>query len=93
MVLVVDLGFGRALKINARLWGIQTPDPRRSQHALAIWGRLFLSDEVLSRTVTVRVHRDRRGLDQQWLVELWDDQGSINDRMVERGYARRVEYK
>ena len=91
----IDLGCEIWLRNEScRLYGIDAPEVRGDERPEGIEARLFL-ETLLSRSqrLLLRTHKNKKGKYGRWLVQVWqeDSDVSINDLLVENGYAERIE--
>ena len=94
VVLDIDLGCKMWLKDeHCRLSGINTPElhgEEREEGYRSLAGLQYLIDgkEILIRmSKDKRTLKDKKGKFGRWLVELWVDGRSVNDQLVDGGYA------
>ena len=94
----VDAGFGLVLTNEPfRLYGIDAPERKTETLGAGNQSRDRLAERVLGRIVSIRTlkptrehwpSRERQEKYGRYLVVIWDDQGCVNDWMVEEGLAR-----
>lgn len=94
--LTVDLGFGVSVDIGScRLYGINAPEMRGVEHPKGVESRDWLRNKLNSlgkfRIKTYKSGHEiveEKGKYGRWLVDLIDEDGSsINEQLVEKGYA------
>lgn len=86
----IDLGFHTRIRTNLRLYGINCPEMNTLQGRLAREQTiqiLSLVDELTADTIKADKYGNR------WDAIIWLPDGkSLNDTLVERGYAVRKNY-
>tara|TARA_R110000824_G_scaffold219743_1_gene406724 strand:- start:2099 stop:2389 length:291 start_codon:yes stop_codon:yes gene_type:complete len=96
MDLEVDLGFGVTITITGRLYGINAPEVRGKERELGKTSRDWLKAKMdRSRSVSIETQpSDERqtGKYGRWLITVWADGTNLNDLMVTKGFAKRVDY-
>lgn len=91
--LLVDVGFGVAVTIEGRLYGINTPEIRPLvTRAAATLARDRLRELLLDQTFEVQTLPDKTGDERQgkfgrWLVILWIDDVCVNDLLLMEGHG------
>ena len=96
MDLEVDLGFGVTITITGRLYGINAPEVRGKERDRGKASRDWLKAKMkVSRLVSVETRpsdEKQKGKYGRWLITVWADGKNLNDLMVTKGLAERVEY-
>lgn len=93
----IDLGFG-IWKRNEplRLLGLDAPEVRGEERELGLIARDALRERVLGKLVWLRTVKpttenfpgqDMKDKYGRFLATLWDDQGNVNQWMVDAGFA------
>lgn len=81
----IDLGFLKKITLRLRLYGIVSNGDRSKDK---------LSDYVLGKDVMIQTMKNKSGKRSEPLylcvIYLPDDMNSVNDRMVNSGYANRL---
>jgi micrococcal nuclease len=93
--LLIDLGFDLIKKERVRLAGIDTPESRTSDEEEKVFG-LEAAEYLKSRLDSVsniKVKTEKDGKYGRMLGHLYDEKGSVNDDLVEKGYAWRYDGK
>ena len=94
----IDLGFGIWLnKQSIRFWGIDTPEIRGEERPEGLIAKGMLMKWIpVGTEITLRTHKDKKGKYGRWLGEILVADSakrgsfiSINERLVEGGYAKR----
>lgn len=89
----IDCGFKMWLMNEPiRLAGIDTPEVRGEERPHGLIVRDFCRAEYLGKLIIVRTHRGHRGKYGRWIAEVFVDGISVNELLVERGMARRVDW-
>jgi len=89
----IDLGLGVWVKgMRIRLYGINAPEIRGDEAWLGVESKNWLSSKVLNREIVLKTVYDRRGKFGRLLGEVWLDSVNINQKMVEQGLAKEVDY-
>lgn len=83
VVLDVDFGFHMRGLLTFRLYGINTPERGETGWASAT---AYLT-ERLDRTTDLRIRTHKGQTFGRWLATLYDGEHSINDELVEHGFA------
>jgi micrococcal nuclease len=93
VVIDIDLGCDVWMRnAHCRLAGINAPEIRGEQAYDGVRAKEFLDFIVhTTKPVVIRTHKDRREKYGRWLVELWQDGVSLNQRMLENGHATVIE--
>ena len=96
MDLQVDLGFGVTITITGRLDGINAPEVRGKERERGEASRDWLKAKMkTSRSVSIETRpsdEKQKGKYGRWLITVWADGKNLNDLMVTKGLAERVEY-
>lgn len=86
----IDLGFGIYKSGEAlRLAGINAPEMRGETLEAGRAARDALRLRVLGKLVTIKTRKDAQEKYGRYLAAIWDEQGCVNDWMVEADYAVR----
>ena len=84
----IDLGFGIWMRDpTIRLYGINTPELRGDDKEAGLAARDWLREKVLGFDIQILTHKDKKGKYGRWLGTLFDGGISINQEMIDRGYA------
>ena len=91
----IDLGCEIWLRNeHCRLIGIDAPEVRGEERPQGIESRIFLETLLgQDQRLLLRTHKNHKGKYGRWLVEVWqtDSDTSVNDILVEQGYAARMD--
>ena len=95
--LMLDLGCNVHLKIRVRLYGLNTPEIHgitkdSEEYKKGIKAKNFLEQLIMNRDLIVRTHKDKKGKYGRYLAEIFlredfPDRPSINQRLLDGGYA------
>lgn len=91
VVLLVDLGFHIQAKETFRLHGLNAPEVRGAEREEGLRSEAWLIGQ-LSGLTHIQTLKDKMGKYGRYLVELFDGDGSINQRMIAEGFAEAREY-
>ena len=88
----IDLGFDLTKKERVRLAGIDTPEPRTKdtkEKELGYEAKEFLEIHLMKASkLTVKTEKDGKyGRMLGWLYKTEEDEVSINELMIDKGYA------
>lgn len=101
-ILMVDLGCDVHLKIRVRLYGLNTPEihgisKNSEEYQKGIAAKNFLEQLITNRDLIVRTYKtkggeEKRGKYGRYLAEIWlredfPDKPSVNQRLLDGGYA------
>lgn len=100
--LMIDLGFRSFISIGCRLDGINAPEKTGPNKADGIAAMNFLDGILKDQNLIIRTFkmkekdhaREKQGSFSRWLVEIYIENTivSVNDAMVQNGYAEYKEY-
>lgn len=93
----IDLGFGVELKgQKIRLFGLDTPEVRGEEREEGLKARDYLRAKILNKQVYLISRKDKKGKYGRWIGEIKykisDTFLSINEELISKGYAEKVEY-
>jgi len=74
-----------------RLIGIDTPEMKGPSKAEAIKARDFLSNLCLNKCLMAKFHTDVNEKYGRMLVELFVEDGSVNEKLIVGGYAKKYD--
>ena len=84
----IDLGFNHwMLNQKIRLFGINTPEVRGSEHLSGLIARDRLRELIEGRDIILASHRDRAGKYGRWLGTIYIDDININKLLLDEGLA------
>lgn len=84
--LLVDVGFNVRVQIRTRLYGIDAPETREDAGKAARDAlRVVLPQHA---PVIVKTFKDPNDKYGRWLAQIWEGDISINQWLVESGYAK-----
>ena len=88
----IDLGFDLTKKVRVRLAGIDTPETRTkdlSEKKMGYQASEFLEMHIMeAKRLTVKTEKDGKyGRMLGWLYASEEDEVSINELMIDKGYA------
>lgn len=89
--LMIDLGCKVTIKEKVRFYGIDTPEIRtrnKREKALGLEARDFVRDLILDKTVIIKTFKDKKGKFGRYLANIYVDDISLNDLLVQKGYAK-----
>jgi micrococcal nuclease len=88
---IIDLGFDILHKCRVRLFGIDTPESRTrdlDEKKRGLLSKEYLKEKLKSKNLTVKTYKgEETGKFGRVLGDLYADGVSINQSMVEEGYA------
>ena len=87
----VSLGFNISIEIKIRLYGINAPEMRGGDKGNGVRSREYLRNLILGKDVIIKTYKDKTETYGRWLAEIFVDNQSVNNIMVEDGYAVRYE--
>ena len=87
----VDLGMRVSMNIKIRLYGINAPEMRGGDKGNGVRSREYLRNLILGKDVIIKTYKDKTEKFGRWLAEIFVDNQSVNNIMVEDGYAVRYE--
>ena len=95
IVLDVSLGFNVTIRETFRLLGINSPESYgvkkdSDEYKAGMISKDWLIDRIEGKEIMVKTYKDKKGKYGRYLVDIYDDETSINAEMVEKGLA--VEY-
>ena len=95
--LLLDLGCDVHLKIRVRLYGLNAPETHgiskdSEEYQKGVEAKNFLEQLIEDRQLIVKTYRDRKGKYGRYLAEIWlredyPDKPSVNQRLLDGGYA------
>jgi len=88
VTLLIDIGFSIHLKERCRLIGINTPEIRTrdlEEKKNGYIARDYLRNLILNKDVIIETHK--QGKYGRYLVEIFYNDESINQKMLDKGYA------
>lgn len=88
----IDLGFKIFIKEKIRLAYINAPELKGDERELGLKSRDFLRKVLREakeskRNVMIKTFKDKKGKYGRYIGELYIDDVSINEKMLEKGYA------
>jgi micrococcal nuclease len=87
----LDLGMRVSMDIKIRLYGINAPEMRGGEKGNGVRSREYLRNLILGKDVIIKTYKDKTEKYGRWLAEIFVDNQSVNNIMVEDGYAVRYE--
>lgn len=88
----IELGFGVLLtKQKLRLSCVSAPEVRGEQRPAGLATRDALRDKILKKWVEVESASFKKGKYGRWLVEIFQEGESLNDWLIESGFAKKYE--
>jgi len=95
---VIDLGFYVKITERLRLEGLDTPEIHRVPHASqeylkGIEARTYVEKRLAQNGNRMLVETGKRGKWRRWIATIYlaDSPKSLNEELIEKGLARRVE--
>ena len=95
--LLLDLGCDVHLKIRVRLYGLNTPEIHgiakdSKEYRAGMAAKNFLEQMIKDRQLIIKTYKDRREKYGRYLAEIWlhedyPDKPSVNQRLLDGGYA------
>ena len=91
----ISLGCNVYITERCRLFGINTKETYgvkkdSEEYKEGMIAKEWLQDRIEGKEVMIRTHKDKKGKYGRYLAEIFIDEKSINNEMVEKGLA--VEY-
>lgn len=92
LVLDIDLGMGISYRTKVRLLGINAPEihgvsKSSQEYKLGMDAKNFIEENIQEKDLIIKTHKDRRGKYGRYLAEIFVDGVSINQLMLDKGYA------
>lgn len=87
---LVDLGFHVQKEIKVRLFGIDTPEVRGHERPEGLLAKEKLVELIGDQQVIIQTFKDKQEKYGRWLGVIFlpdDSTKSVNDMLVEQGYA------
>ncbi|MFQ5636494.1 MAG: thermonuclease family protein [bacterium] len=94
----IDLGLKTWIQNESiRLARINAPELRGEEKEAGLAARDFLRSQILGKQIILETEKDKTGKYGRYIGEIWlkDDAGeyiNINDLLVQKGYAKYVQY-
>lgn len=93
----VDLGLGLSMRIRLRLYGINAPEMRGPEKAAGTISRDWLRSQIVGKMIRLMLVQKRDGTDAKgkygrWIAFIFKGDTSLNDKLVELGYAKKASY-
>ena len=97
ITVIIDLGFNITIKEKIRLTLINAPEVRGIERPQGLKSRDYLREILYNaikeeKTIIIKTLKDRKGKYGRYLGEIFIDDISINEKLVNDGYAVFAEY-
>lgn len=90
--LLVDLGFNVMISERFRLYGLNAPEVRGKERKDGLASAAILRGWCKGKDIIVETLKDKKGKYGRYIAILWLDEVSLNERLINEGYAVKCEY-